>query len=158
MRYEPLSRVQLAAPSEREVSTRARVSRQKKAFLVAFAVTGNVSAACRSAACDRRNVYRWLEHDERFSLEYRQAELSSEDVLEAAAFKRAVQGTQKQRGIYDRSGRRVETEVVTEYSDVLLMFLLKARNPAKYRERWGDGSPPAGDVERRYVGVPVDEV
>ena len=42
----------------------------------------------------------------------------------------------------------VQCGSVTKYSDKLLMFLLKARNPAKYREGSGADRAP-GPVRRR---------
>src|SRR6185437_2704474 len=92
------------------------------------------AVAAKAAGIDRTTVWRWLEKDERFSAAYHQAEKQAEEVLEAAAWKRSVQGTTKQRHVYDRNGKLIDTEVTTEYSDSLLMFLLRARNPAKYRE------------------------
>ena len=52
------------------------------------------------------------------------------EVLEDEALRRARDGTDKP--IY-QGGKKVGS--VREYSDTLLIFLLKARNPAKYRER-----------------------
>ena len=129
------------------MTTRAQSAQQKKAFLAAFAEYGNVSRAADASEVERRTVYKWLEHDETFALQYRQAEIQAEDVLEHAAWKRAVNGVEQEHGVYSQ-GMQVATEVKTEYSDVLLMFLLKARNPKKYRER----------VSIDYGDVPTDKL
>jgi len=115
------------------VTTAAQTAQQKKAFLAAFAAIGVVSAAARSAGADRRTVYKWLEHDEKFALAYRQAELDACDVLVQAAVKRAVQGVPHETRQYDRTGKLIDTSVETKYSDSLLMFLIKKRDPS-YRE------------------------
>lgn len=85
----------------------------KKVFLEAFAELGIVGHASRAAGIDRNTVYYWLEHDEQFAIAYRHAELAATEALEREAARRAVAG-----------------------SDVLLIFLLKARKPAMYRERY----------------------
>jgi hypothetical protein len=87
----------------------------KKAFLDAFAQTGIVRAAAEAAGVGRASVYRWLEHDDAFALAFRQAEEESTQRLEQEAFRRAT--------------RPIEP------SDTLLIFLLKARRPERYRDR-----------------------
>ena len=115
------------------MTTKAQTAQQKKAFLTAFAALGIVSTAARAAGADRRAIYRWLEHDEAFTLEYRQAELDACDVLVHAAVKRAVQGVPHETRQYDRQGKLIDTNLETRYSDSLLMFLIKKRDPS-YRE------------------------
>lgn len=88
----------------------------KKAFLDAFAETGIVLAAAQASGIGRASVYRWLEHDEEFALAFHQAEEDSTQRLERAA--------------YERATRSVEP------SDTLLIFLLKARRPERYRDRY----------------------
>ena len=126
-----------AAPSRipRPMRVRAsnRADKQAK-FLAEFANCGIITVAAKVAGIDRKTVHNWLEKDERFSLAYHQAEKQAEEVLEAAAWKRSVQGVAKQRHVYDRGGKLIDTEITTDYSDSLLMFLLRARNPTKYRE------------------------
>lgn len=99
----------------------------KKAFLDAFSQTGIVLAAAEAAGVPRRNVYYWLEHDERFALAFRQAEEDSTQRLEREAWRRAADGVEK----LSASGRPY-----TDYSDTLLIFLLKARRPERYRDRY----------------------
>lgn len=115
------------------MTTKAQTAQQKKKFLEAFASLGIVSTAARAAGADRRAVYRWLEHDEAFAFAYRQAELDACDVLVQAAVKRAVQGVPHETRQFDRNGKLIDTSVETKYSDSLLMFLIKKRDPS-YRE------------------------
>ena len=88
----------------------------KKAFLAAFAETGVVLAAAQAAGVGRTSVYRWLEHDEAFSSAFHQAEEDSTQHLERVAYERATRAQ--------------------EPSDTLLIFLLKARRPERYRDRF----------------------
>ncbi len=87
--------------------------------------------ACEVAKVGRSSHYRWLEEH----LEYREAfELAKEcaaDVLEAAAYRRAVTGWDEPVGWY----RGEAGGMVRKYSDVLLIFLLKGIRPEKYRDR-----------------------
>lgn len=110
-----------------------QVRHQKKAFLDAFRVHGNVSRACRDHGINRADVYRWKEHDEEFMLGWNIAEIEATEHLEATAFDRAVNGVTQETPIYFR-GTAIDSVVKTEYSDTLLIFLLKARAPEKYRE------------------------
>src|SRR4051812_3390061 len=80
-----------------------------------------------------------MEHDEVFALYVEQASQVATEHLEEEAYKRAVEGTQK--AVY-QGGELVGYH--TETSDTLLIFLLKARAPEKYRDRY---EPPAGRGE-----------
>ena len=102
------------------MSTLRQVRQQKRAFLEAFARCGNVTTAARIAEVTRTNVYRWQEHDAEFLAAFHEAEAQSTEVLEEEAQRRAM-----------------------ESSDTLLIFLLKARAPEKYRDT----------VTQRHVGA-----
>ena len=95
---------------------------KKRAMLAALSQTGNVSAAARAAGIGRRTHYCWLDDDPRYVLAVEQAMEEAADVLEAVARKRAVHG-----------------------SDLLLIFLLKAIRPEKFRER--HHMEHAGDIK-----------
>ncbi|HEY1298130.1 MAG TPA: hypothetical protein VGJ60_34045 [Chloroflexota bacterium] len=95
--------------------TPGQVSHQKKKFLEHFRVEGNIRQAALAAGIARGNVWRWREHDEHFAQAFRQAELEATEYLEHIAFGRATRSENA--------------------SDLLLIFLLKARAPEKYRER-----------------------
>lgn len=94
----------------------------------------------------RTVVYGWQEHDEQFAQEYRQAEIEATETLEAEAFRRAHDGVAEP--VFHQG---VEVGTVQKYSDTLLIFMLKARNPAKYREKHegaADGQQPVKVVDR----------
>jgi hypothetical protein len=100
-------------------------------FLKALADTGNVKAACHVAGVARPTVYEHRHKDESFAAAWETAIEESVDLLEIEARRRAVKGTDKP--IFHR-GKQVAS--VKEYSDTLLIFLLKANRPEKYRDNY----------------------
>lgn len=112
-------------------------SRLKRLFLDNFREYGNITLGAKQAGIDRHTVYWWQEHDEQFAIAFREAELQSTEVLEAEARRRAVVGVQRLK--FDRGQAVIDPDTgeayrELEYSDTLLIFLLKARNPSKYRD------------------------
>ena len=127
--------------------TNRQSERLKKRFLESFSATGNISASCRAVGIGSRNtVYKWQEDDDDFALAFREAEITSTELMEQEAHRRGVLGYEKP--VY-QGGAQVGT--IREYSDTLLIFMLKARNPAKYREKHegaADGYQPVKVVDR----------
>jgi hypothetical protein len=78
-------------------------------FLANLASTGNVQEACRAAGQHPASAYWSRKNDPDFAARWEAAIESAVAVLEAEAFRRAL-----------------------EYSDQLLMFLLKSRKPSVY--------------------------
>lgn len=111
--------------------TTGQIERQKKDFLESFAHTGNITESCEAVGVGSRStIYRWQEHDDEFAALFREAEVQAVERLEIEARNRAVLGSEEP--VYHQG------EIVghiRKKSDVLLIFLLKALNPAKYRER-----------------------
>ena len=105
--------------------------RRQRAFLAAFRETGNVCLACEVAKVGRSSHYRWLAEDPAYREAFDQAKEDAADILEAEAFRRAVDGVEKPVGWY----KGKPGGYVREYSDILLIFLLKALRPEKYRDR-----------------------
>lgn len=92
----------------------ARTSAQQKKkieFLAAFEDLGTITGACRSTSVGRRTVYDWQQADEDFALALHDARRAVADDLEHEAIRRAKDG-----------------------SDTLLIFLLKAHDPDRFRE------------------------
>ena len=77
----------------------------------------------------RHTIYAWQEHDQEFLLAFHEAEVQSTESLETEARRRAATGVEEP--VYQGG---VQVGTVTKYSDTLLIFLLKARAPEKYRE------------------------
>jgi hypothetical protein len=105
-------------------------------FLKSFRNTANMRASCMAAGIDRNTVYGWLEVDEVFSLEYKQAELDANDLIRGELFRRAVQGYEKPvvsvgKIVYGSDEKPLMEKV---YSDNLLALLAKARMP-EFRDK-----------------------
>lgn len=127
--------------------------RWAKAFLSAMTESGNVRLACEAAGIQRRTAYDLREADETFLADWEHAQEEAADLLEQEARRRAYEGLRRvkfDRGkpimvpaigadglmVKDQSGNpEMVPYVEHEYSDTLLIFLLKATNPEKYRER-----------------------
>jgi len=108
--------------------------RAKHAFLSAYAEWANVSYACKVAGVARANIYHWQEHDPEFALAFQQANDAATERLEREAWRRAVEGSPYERTSYWH-GEPVGTDRKIEYSDQLMMLLLRARRPDTYREK-----------------------
>lgn len=108
----------------------AQVNAGREKFLKAFAKTGNVSAAAEAAQVSRRTPYKWAEEDPAFKEAWDEAEAEAIDRLERAAWERAVEGWDE-----GHVNNRGELYSVRKYSDQLMVLLLKAHRPERYRER-----------------------
>lgn len=99
-------------------------------FLELFAECGNVSEACRGAGIGRTTAYRHRQADEAFALAWHDVEEEATDKMEAEAYRRGVKGVLKP--VFQKGE---EVGQIREFSDQLLIVLLKAHKPEKYRER-----------------------
>jgi hypothetical protein len=108
--------------------------RAKHAFLESYRLWANISYACEQSGVARPNIYYWQEHDEAFAKAFHIAEQAATERLEKEAWRRAVEGSPYERTSYWH-GEPVGTDRKIEYSDNLLMLLLRARRPDLYREK-----------------------
>ena len=118
---------------ERQEQERAARALLQARFLDAFRQGANVWAACKQVGVSRQTVYGWRDTDPAFRAAWDDAENDAVDTLEVSAWQRARNGVKREKGVY-YEGKLIATDVTTEYSDTLLIFLLKAHRPAKYRE------------------------
>lgn len=116
--------------TESDKSTRQRRPRWTAAFLRALAVNGNVSAAARAAKIDRQRAYKLRDADPAFAEAWNDAYEKACDNLEAEAWRRAVNGTDKP--VFFRGE---ECGYIREYSDQLLVELLRGHRPKRYRAK-----------------------
>ncbi|AMV38784.1 hypothetical protein [Planctomyces sp. SH-PL62] len=109
-------------------------------FLDALARCGNVRDACADAGIHRSTAYERRAKDAAFAEAWDDAIDDAADELEQEARRRAVEGTERTRFVRtgtDDAGRPVYERIsFREYSDLLLIFLLKAVRPEKYRDRY----------------------
>lgn len=107
-----------------------RTAKTREAFLLALEDTANVSKACKRAKLPRRSAYDWRDDDADFAAAWDAAVDRGTDALEDEAVRRATEGTLKP--VFYK-GEKCGS--IREYSDTLLMFMLKARRPEKFKER-----------------------
>ncbi len=100
------------------------------AFIAALSEVASVTEACRLSGLPRQTAYDWRHADAGFAQAWDEALELGTDALEDEAVRRAAHGFE--RPVF-QGGRQVG--VTREYSDTMLMMLLKARRPEKYRER-----------------------
>lgn len=86
--------------------------------------------ALKAAGATARQLARWREDDAEFIVSERWIREGIADQLEAEAVRRAFRGVR--RPVYQGG---LLAGYLTEYSDQLLMFCLKAMRPERFRER-----------------------
>jgi hypothetical protein len=101
----------------------------KRAFLAAIAETGNITSASKITKIARVTHYAWLQDDSDYATAYKDAIEQAAENLEAEARRRATKGTA--RPVFYKGE---ECGTVQEYSDTLLIFLLKGAMPGKYKD------------------------
>lgn len=106
-------------------------------FFDALAKVGVMRYASEEAGIGRQAPYSWIDTDPEvrrpiFEAAVAEAMEASTHVLEREAVRRAVEGTEKP--VFHQG---IRCGAVQQYSDLLLIFLLRARNPAKYRDAYG---------------------
>jgi len=125
----------------------------KPAFLAALRETGNVTQSAEIAGITREGVYKARRRSNKFAEDWDSALEYATDALEREARRRAMQGVRRLKfhqgemitiPLRDEDGKIVkdkddQTVYVPyeqhEYSDTLLIFLLKAHRPEKFMQR-----------------------
>lgn len=107
-------------------------------YLKALSETGNVQESCRVAKISRRTPYERQERDKTFAAACKESLEEATEKLELEARRRALHGLERKK--FDKGVPLIdpatgEQYVEREYSDTLMIFLLKAHKPDKYREK-----------------------
>jgi hypothetical protein len=110
---------------------RPRTAKWRKIFLAELAKTPNVLLACLKAGIGRSAAYAHRRKYPKFAERWDDAIDDGVDCMIDEAMRRAVKGTK--RGVWHQ-GKRVGVE--REYSDTLLIFLLKAHRPEMFRDHY----------------------
>ena len=97
-------------------------------FIEELARTGNITGSAKTAGVSRRNIYRERENVKEFREAWDDAVEEAVDELEREARRRAVEGVAKP--VFYQG---VQCGSIQEFSDTLLIFLLKGARPEKYR-------------------------
>jgi hypothetical protein len=120
--------------------------KNKERWLEAHRKTGIIVVTCRKTKIARPTIYKWLAEDPEFAAAKAEAEQEAVELLEAEARRRAEKGVLKP--VFYK-GERCGS--IREYSDSLMMFIIKAKKP-EYRDRvtneivGADGKPIQNDV------------
>lgn len=117
------------------VNKQTKMAREK--FLAAFRQVGTVLGGCTASGVGRQTVYDWLREDPGFKAAFETCDAEVTELLETSALKRALGG-----------------------SDLMTIFLLKARDRAKYGDHFrgeltgkngGPLIPPSAPVDMKQV-------
>ena len=110
-----------------------------------------VKHAVETAGLSRSQAYDLRREQPEFAAAWDAAIIEGAEALEQEAFRRAVEGTDK-----PIVHLGVVTDTVKEYSDTLLIFLLKGRLPDKYKDRVQQDNTHAGDITVRFIDESAD--
>jgi hypothetical protein len=132
---------------------------QADKFIAHLSKHGVVSVAAKAAGTSRTEVYRERAEDKAFADRWNDALEQAGDMLEKEAIRRAYSGVM--RPVY-QGGAKVGS--VREYSDTLLIFLLKGARPGKFRENHrvevsgpGGGAIPIREIVVERSGAPAED-
>jgi hypothetical protein len=111
---------------------------KKRAFLSAFAVTGTVAGAAKASAVSRRSHSGWMKDDPKYAAAFLAAQGIAADALEQEARRRATDGLKRFK--FHKGSPIIDPETKKpyfehEYSDTLLIFLLKGNRPEKFGDQ-----------------------
>jgi len=130
---------------------------KKRAYLKALSLAGTQTHAAEAAGIDRTTAWHWTKEEGEAADQYREAleeaREAGADYLEAEAIRRATSGVQRlkfhqgtmitvpligkdEKPRLDDKGEEIMVPYVEhEYSDVLLIFMLKGYRPEKFKDR-----------------------
>ena len=109
-----------------------KITIEKKArFVELLSELGNMTKAAEMVGISRAGLYKAQKRDKKFAAEWAEARLQAADSLEDEAWRRGKEGIDKELTF---QGQRTG-DIVKEYSDTLLIFLLKGNKPEKFKDR-----------------------
>jgi cytosine/adenosine deaminase-related metal-dependent hydrolase len=118
------------------------VLKKHRAFLKAFIETHSIGDAAKAAGIDRSTHYDWLETVPGYRQAWEATKEEATQTLEDEASRRALKGVTE--GVYYK-GKPIG--VKRTYSDAMMMFLLRAARPEKYRTGVELTGPNGGPLE-----------
>lgn len=101
---------------------------QKKRVIEKYKETGQVVTACAAVKLSRITFYDWLKRDPKFKEDFDNANFEVVGLMEDEAKRRGMEGIDEP--VFHRGE---QCGVIRRYSDQLLITLLKAHAPEKYR-------------------------
>lgn len=141
-----------------------RPSPRIRAFLAAYRATANITRAAAAAKVDRHAHYKLIETSAGYGKAFRAASKEAAQTLEDEAVRRAVEGVARPVMYHGKPvlvpvdpkklrGKK-KPLLEREYSDTLLLALLKAKKPKEYRERLEHAVED--ETARRFEGQMTD--
>jgi predicted DNA-binding protein YlxM (UPF0122 family) len=103
---------------------------KKRKFLEHYEKLCVIGKAAAAAGVSRQAIYDWLEKSKEFKTAFESVRKNITEMLEQEAIRRAYEGIDEP--VYYKGD---VCGAVRKYSDTLLIFLLKANDPEKYREK-----------------------
>jgi len=128
-------------------SSATRSNPKKTSLLAAYEVCGVISHACRAAGVSRSSHYNWMNGSEDYRKRFEEARVVAAEYIETEARRRAVDGWDEP--VFQK-GKRVGTKRC--YSDLLLVMLLNAKMPEKFR-RTLDCTDHSNYSQRQINGI-----
>lgn len=131
----------------------------KDRYLVKLSQTGNPLAACKAGRLTRSQVNVLREQDPLFANACTEALDEAADLLEAEAWRRALEGVAQPllhagQPVFNPAGEAV---IIRRYSDPLLVMLLRGCKPAKFQRRAGPaGAPFDPSASMREIAADYD--
>lgn len=119
---------------------RSAEAKKKDRFLELLGENGSITKSAEVAGIPRRTVYNWRDSDKAFAKKWDKSVDLGSDSLEDEATRRAYEGTLKP--VFQGG---VQVGEIREFSDTLLIFLLKARKPEKFKDRGEHNHKHGGD-------------
>lgn len=125
-------------------------TQKAQAFLQALIDTGSPTHASRAAGITRRTAYNWRERYPEFAAEWDAAHAEGVDELEREARRRALGYEEK---MVTKAGCVI---TVRKHSDLLLITLLNANRPEKFRPPRGEIAPLISPEDAKRVAEARD--
>ncbi|WND02045.1 hypothetical protein QGN29_10850 [Temperatibacter marinus] len=127
---------------------RKKSSARVKRFLSSLSTGATVSFAAEQARVSPSTVYKWRTSDPAFAVEWDAAVEAGTDRLEDEAYRRALEGVE--RPVYF-GGKPIGS--VRDYSDSLLVLMLKARRPGKFKDKVTEKDPVSEGLEQAHEAL-----
>ena len=108
--------------------------KRQDAFLNAYAKTGTITSAANALGLSRKTHYAWIRNCDGYKERFDEAREELVESLEGAAVERARDGVVVEK-VYDKDTGKLVKEKY-RHSDLLLLALLRANKPEKYRENF----------------------
>lgn len=112
---------------------------KKQAFLAAYRATASVAGAARATRISRHTHHDWMKVDANYRAAFETVQDEAGQTLEDEAVRRAYEGVKRPifyggKPMKTGRGKNARTFYEVEYSDQLLLALLKRFRPKLYRE------------------------